>query len=154
MTETTSQTLSNYRYYCDGDPMDTNGSSRWTLRRDPVFRPPDYVPQASRTRANLVDLPPTDSPMPLPAEPYQEWEDRSNGFIMGRTSGCNDLPRRSAYSYTVQSWDPSRTTYNPEDVPNVGTRPGHPGLPAILNLPPTRATMTVCNSTRFLQSTV
>ena len=57
---------SNYRYYCDNDPMDMAGNTRWTLRPDPApwQRTLNYTPQKFRNWRQ---------------EPYQEWEDVTNG---------------------------------------------------------------------------
>ncbi|KAL9615885.1 MAG: hypothetical protein Q9160_009183 [Pyrenula sp. 1 TL-2023] len=58
----------NVRYYCDDDPQNVNGGSRWTLRPDPNPLPQGYVPQRQRPPASQAQA----------GQAYQEWEDVAN----------------------------------------------------------------------------
>ncbi|KAL9624844.1 MAG: hypothetical protein Q9160_000890 [Pyrenula sp. 1 TL-2023] len=82
----------NVRIYCDDDPQDLNGNSRWTLRPDISNPPPGYTPQAQRPRFSDAQ----------PNEEYLEvWEDLLNGMLMGRTGGCKD-PNTAAETYILE----------------------------------------------------
>ncbi|KAL9113194.1 MAG: hypothetical protein Q9227_002529 [Pyrenula ochraceoflavens] len=77
---TTQRQQANYRYYCDNDPQDIQGTSRWKLKKDPPLsdRPPSYIPM--RKRVSKQDA--------RPGQPTREWEDRDNGVQMDGT-GCH-----------------------------------------------------------------
>ena len=68
MRETSVHGEASYRYYCDNDPQDESGGTRWTLREDPPYdqRPTGYLPQRERS-------------LRTGTRNYQEWEDTLNG---------------------------------------------------------------------------
>ncbi|KAL9110329.1 MAG: hypothetical protein Q9227_005060 [Pyrenula ochraceoflavens] len=87
----------NYRYYCDGDPQDPDGGTRWTLRPDPISAPQDYVRQEDREQF--------DPDIELEHQiPYQEWEDISDGVMMGASIGCQNEDTE-AEEFHVQTHD-------------------------------------------------
>ncbi|KAL9105285.1 MAG: hypothetical protein Q9227_009524, partial [Pyrenula ochraceoflavens] len=91
--ESTALENSNYRFYCDNDPQDINGRSRWTLRPDPTHSTPrNYMLNALRPRL----------PQPPNFMWYQEWWDLWNGIHMGKTRGCQE-PGVMAETYFM-SW--------------------------------------------------
>ena len=79
----------NYRFYCDNDPQDVNGGTRWSLRPDPPYnqRGQNYV--LNRLR----------QPWPIVQTGYQDWEDTINGVFIGRSRGCQD-PGTQAETFT------------------------------------------------------
>ncbi|KAL9106973.1 MAG: hypothetical protein Q9227_008096 [Pyrenula ochraceoflavens] len=77
---------SNYRIYCDNDPQDPDGYSRWTLRDPPGF-PQAYVINRERPNNNLW------------YPQWRDWRDRTNGVRMGPTRGCQ-TPQVQAVTYS------------------------------------------------------
>ena len=92
MTSTKDREAANYRYYCDNDPQDMDGGTRWTLRPDPSPTPSGYVRQRDRLRP--------------PDRPYQEWEDRTNELVMGNLPyGCQHPEAKvQGITYTQQAY--------------------------------------------------
>ncbi|KAL9105773.1 MAG: hypothetical protein Q9227_009121 [Pyrenula ochraceoflavens] len=85
MTATSTRQHANLRYYCDNDPMDEAGGTRWTLRPDPPpsQRPRYYLTQRRRVRNSIIAA--------LGDEPFQEWQDLANGInMLAKTPGCNN----------------------------------------------------------------
>ena len=91
------RTKANLRFYCDNDRL---VGGRWTLKADPPLEQwtRDYFPQALRPLITNARV----------GQPYQEWEDRYNGILMGMEIGCNK-DRVQAQSYTQRmagAWTP------------------------------------------------
>ncbi|KAL9619673.1 MAG: hypothetical protein Q9160_005693 [Pyrenula sp. 1 TL-2023] len=91
MIQTLNRAQANVRYYCDNDPQNINGGSRWTLRPDPPNPPPGYIPQRFRQRYDDRN----------PNVEHQEWEDLTNDIMMGDTNGCLD-PGTMAETYHIK----------------------------------------------------
>ncbi|KAL9109655.1 MAG: hypothetical protein Q9227_005692 [Pyrenula ochraceoflavens] len=108
----------NYRYYCDNDPQDPrkNSTTRWKLRSDvpKQYQHSGYIPQQDRPPWAEHEF----------GQPYQEFEDRDNGMLMGAGTGCQSTIERL-----------------PQGVTYTLKRPGRPppGQPEM------RATITICN---------
>ncbi|KAL9113363.1 MAG: hypothetical protein Q9227_002404 [Pyrenula ochraceoflavens] len=82
----------NFRFYCDNDPQDVDGNSRWRLKQDPYPLPPHpYVRQ--------IDRPPYSEDTET-SEPFREWVDYQNGVEMGETNGCQH-PLTDAETYYI-----------------------------------------------------
>lgn len=77
------QSLSNYRYFCDNDHLHPSGSSRWSIRNDPVPLPPKpYIPQKERPGPFWDYIPPD-------ADQLQDLVDIRNGVGMSAPWGCH-----------------------------------------------------------------
>ncbi|KAL9622155.1 MAG: hypothetical protein Q9160_003498 [Pyrenula sp. 1 TL-2023] len=73
---------SNIRIYCDNDPQETSGNSRWTLNRDLQPRDKGYDSNTPKQMNRKRQAPDAQGPS-------QEWVDKANGFMI-MDKGCGE----------------------------------------------------------------
>ncbi|KAL9109028.1 MAG: hypothetical protein Q9227_006268 [Pyrenula ochraceoflavens] len=110
MTRWPDRREANLRYYCDNDPMNTDGGTRWTLRPDPPVpqQPANYVLQRDRESHHFL--------ADMRNQPFQEWEDGTNGIYMfDKTPGCNNAyvaQGALAYDFTIDTLPDDTNTWD------------------------------------------